>query len=148
MHIITYNLPTSSIPSVELHLFDRLSNNFILEIILLPIYFPSSGSMVQDFYIIPLDFSCSLVFGYNWFTQHNLLIDQISGSISFHPSLQKNLASVCATANTPLVPQPSSGILLPSPALEMLTPTNPGTSISYPEQSHITIKAKLDIVTF
>ena len=85
--VYAYNLPTLSIPPVKLHLFNRLSNNFILKIILLSIYFPFSESIVQDFYITLLDSFYSLVLRYNWLIQHNPLINWVFGSISFHSLL-------------------------------------------------------------
>jgi len=58
--------------------------------------------MNLDFYITPLDSSCSLVLEYNWLVQHNPLIDWVNGSINFCPSLQENLAPSRAMANIPL----------------------------------------------
>jgi len=61
----TYHLKTSVTPPVALHLFDGLSNSTISKIANLPIIFPTSDCMNQDFYITLLDSFCSLVLGYN-----------------------------------------------------------------------------------
>ena len=62
----TYHLKTSATPLVALHLFDNSSNSIISEIANLPIIFSTSDCMNLDFYVTLLDFSCSLVLGYNW----------------------------------------------------------------------------------
>jgi len=61
----THHLKTSATSLIALYLFDGSSNSTISEIANLPIIFSTSDCMNLDFYIIPLDSSCSLVLGYN-----------------------------------------------------------------------------------
>ena len=80
-----HSLPTTPTLPVELCLFDGTSNNIISEVVLLPVKFPSGKCMTLDFYVTPLDSCYSLVLGHSWLTHYNLLIDWVSGSISFQP---------------------------------------------------------------
>ena len=62
-------LKTSATLPVALYLFDSSSNSTIFKIANLPIIFSiifsTSDYINLDFYVIPLDSSCSLVLGYN-----------------------------------------------------------------------------------
>ena len=121
----THHLKTSATPPVALHLFDGSSNSTISKIANLPIIFSTGNCMNLNFYVTPLDSSCSLVLGYNWLTQHN-------------PSLQENLAPSHVAANTPLASPFFLDNLLQSSDTMVSIPASE-TSVSNSEQPNIVI---------
>ena len=125
-------LPTTPTLPVELCLFDGTSNNIISKVVSLPVKFPSGKCMTLDFYVTPLDSCCSLVLGHSWLICYNLLIDWVSGSISFRPpSLLQRLASV-PPVETLVNPSFSS-------AENPLQFTPSETSLFNPKRPHIAI---------
>jgi len=117
---------------VKLHLFDGTSNNIISEIVSLPVRFLSSEYMTLDFYVTLLDSCCSLVLDHSWLIRYNLLIDWVSGSISFQlPSLLQSSAFVPPVET--LVNSPFSPVETPL----QFTPSE--TLLSNPKRPHIAI---------
>jgi Retroviral aspartyl protease len=104
-----YDLPTNSVPPIDLKLFDGSSNAVITQSVLLPVSFPSGESISIDFYVTPLDPSCSAVLGYNWLTRYNPLIDWVLGSIIFRsPLLDPSIPSPTSSARTATLLQNNS----------------------------------------
>ena len=75
--------------------------------------------MTINFYVTPLDPSCSAVLGYNWLTHYNPMIDWVLGCITFRPQLlDPSFLSLMSSARAAkLLPQnPSASDKAPKPS--------------------------------
>ena len=113
-----YKLPAYPVDPIKLKLFDGTSNSIITQSVALPVKFPSSECMNVNFYVTPLDLSCSIVLGYNWFTRYNLLIDWVLGSIIFCPQLlDPSFPKLMSSARAAKLPLQNSSISDETPKL-------------------------------
>ena len=113
-----YKLPAYPVDPIKLKLFDGTSNSIITQSIALPVKFSSGECMNVNFYVTPLDLSCSMVLGYNWLTCYNLLIDWVLGSIIFHPQLLDPLfLKLMSSARAAKLPPQNSSISDETPKL-------------------------------
>ena len=79
-----HHLASYTIPAIRLHLIDSTCNSIITQAIKLHIQFLSGKKQTVNFYVTPLDSSCTLMLGHRWLASYNPSIDWVRGSIKFH----------------------------------------------------------------
>ena len=109
-----HHLAVYTIPAIRLHRIDGTCNSIITQAIKLHICFSSGEKQTVNFYVTPLDSSCTLVLGHRWLTTYNPSIDWVEGSICFHAKATQALP-------LSLPPTPSSE---PEPVQLKLSPAD------------------------
>ena len=110
-----HHLAAYTIPAIRLRLIDSTCNSIITQAIKLHIHFSSSEKQHMNFYITPLDSSCTLVLGYCWLNQYNPSIDWVHTCIMFHTNTPNEPPPVQLPKN-PIMAKPKPAPLKVSPA--------------------------------
>ena len=101
-----------TIPAIRLRLIDGTCNSVVTQAIKLHICFSSSEKQTMNFYVTPLDSSCTLMLGHHWLTTYNPSIDWVKGCICFHAKA------------TPVSPPSHTPMLSPEPVHPKLSPAD------------------------
>ena len=110
-----HHLAVYTIPAIRLCLIDGTCNSVITQAIKLHIRFSSGEKQHINFYVTPLDSSCTLVLGYCWLNQYNPSIDWVHNRIMFHMSTPNELPMVQLPEN-PTMAKPKPAPPKASPA--------------------------------
>jgi len=81
--VYKYKIPVREIAFFSLFLLNGTVNNFIYQVVSLPIQFPYRISLSLKLFVTPLDNSCVLVLDYNWLFQYSPIIDWKSQILKF-----------------------------------------------------------------
>ena len=110
-----HHLAAYTIPAIRLRLIDGTCNSVITQAIKLHIHFSSGEKQHVNFYVTPLDSSCTLVLGYHWLNQYNPSIDWVHNHITFRANTPNEPPTVQLPKN-PTMAKPEQALPKASPA--------------------------------
>ena len=119
-----HHLAAYTIPTIRLCLIDGTCNSVITQAIKLHICFLSGEKQHINFYITPLDSSCTPVLRYRWLNQYNPSIDWVHNCIMFHTNMPDKSPPVQLLKN-PIMAKPEPAPPKASPADQ----TKPGATL-------------------
>jgi len=107
MFALSSKLLICTIPPLSLSLIDGTINNFVSQIVSLPIKFACSTYCQWEFFVTPLDGSCEVVLGHDRLRNFNPKIDWKAGSLDLTPSLPHTTKEPTSpsTRHTPELPK-------------------------------------------
>ena len=110
-----HHLAAYTIPAIRLCLIDGTCNSIITQAIKLHIRFSSGKKQHVNFYVTPLDSSCTLVLRYRWLNWYNPSIDWVHHRITFHANMPDEQPPVQLLKN-PVMAEPEPAPPEVSPA--------------------------------
>jgi hypothetical protein len=128
-------LVTRSVDPIPLTLIDGSVNNYITKVVSLSVRFPTGDVLPLDFFVTPLESSCSVVLGLSWLLRYNPLIDWRLGHVAFRSTVQEVPASSTSRLSAASLQSPPSSNSSQGPRVPLSEPPSELPKVSLPKPS-------------